>query len=136
MDERTAAAGLLTATAAAKLLKIDATLVRRYCRQGRMKAIRAGRDWLIPRIEAEVFALVVKTYRPGRPKKDREMDELCRRHHLPNDIVITPEEKETIRENIEWFSRLTPSQRFLANQRHLQWAKELNDAGRILRPSA
>ncbi|MBI4178898.1 helix-turn-helix domain-containing protein [bacterium] len=114
MDERTSSDGLLTVRAAAKLLKIDETLVRRYCRQGRLRVIRAGRDWLIPRIEAEVFALVVKTYRPGRPRKDREMGELCRRHRLPNDIVTTPEEKETIRENIAWFAALTPGQRLAA----------------------
>ncbi len=136
MDEQTAADGLLTVRAAAKLLKIDATLVRRYCRQGRLKVRRVGRDWLIPRIEAEVFALVVKTYRPGRPKKDREMEELCRRHRLPNDIVVTPEEKAAIRENVEWFAGLTPGQRFHANERHIQSARELKHAGRILRPAA
>lgn len=121
MNEQTALSDLLTVPATAKILKIDPTLVRRYCRQGRMKAIRAGRDWLIPRIEAEVFALVVKTYRPGRPKKDREMEELCRRHRLPNDIVITPEERETIRENIEWFAGLTPGQRLAAIDRTNQF---------------
>lgn len=137
MDDRTKPLDQFwTAPKAAKLLKIDATLVRRYCRQGRLKAVRVGRDWLIPRIEAEVFALVVKTHRPGRPKKDREMEELCRRHNLPNDIKITPEERVAIRENIEWFLRLTPSQRFRANELHIQSARELRHAGRILRPAA
>lgn len=135
-DQRAPAAGLLTVPKAAKILKIDATLVRRYCRQGRLKAVRVGRDWLIPRLEVEVFALVVKTHRPGRPKKDREMEALCRRYRLPNDIRITPEEREAIRENIEWFLRLTPSQRFRANEVHIQSAGELRNAGRILRPAA
>ena len=43
---------------AAARLGIDASLVRRYCRQGRIKATRPVRDWLIEesemaRLEAE-----------------------------------------------------------------------------------
>lgn len=115
-----------TVAQAAKLLKVHPTRVRQYCREGRITGARiVGRDWLIPKIDVEVFALQHKTYRAGRPKIDREMLEICRRYKLPNDIVITPEEKEAIDENIECFLRLTPAQRQAANDRVLSFDRRI-----------
>ena len=130
MDDEKPPDDLWTVPRAAKFLKIDPTLVRRYCRQGRLKARRAGRDWLVSRIEVEGFALVLKTHRPGRPKKDKEMEALCRRYRLPNDIRITPEERESIRENIAWFARLTPDRRWSATEEANRFDEELRHAGR------
>ena len=124
---------LVSVSEAAKLLKLHPTLVRRYCRQRRFSgARRMGRAWLLPKVDVEVFALVLKTLRPGRPKRDRVMDELCRRHGLPNDIRVTPEEREAINENLDWFLKLTPDERMRANERSMKWTEQLRRAGRTI----
>ncbi len=41
---------------AADVLRIDASLVTRYCRQGRIPAIPVGRQWLIEESGLEKFS--------------------------------------------------------------------------------
>ena len=120
---------LMSVSQASKILKIHPTLVRRYCHQRRIGARRVGRAWLLPKVDVEVFALVLKTLRPGRPKRDRQMDALCRRYGLPNDIRVSPEEREAINENLDWFLKLTPDERMRANERSMKWAGQLRRAG-------
>lgn len=56
---------LLTVNQVAERLERDPSLIRAYCRQGRIRAERHGRDWLI---EESAVAKFEKTRRgPGRP---------------------------------------------------------------------
>ena len=57
---------LLTTTQAADWLGITESLVRRYCRDGRLEAIKLGRDWFIVESDLEQFA--AKPRKVGRPK--------------------------------------------------------------------
>ena len=45
----------LTTTEAAEILGIRDTMVRRYCRAGKLIAQKVGRDWLIPKKSVESF---------------------------------------------------------------------------------
>jgi excisionase family DNA binding protein len=59
-------AGMMTTTQAAAVIGTTQATVRVWCNEDRFKgAIKAGRDWLIPKDE-------VKTFKPrprGRPRK-------------------------------------------------------------------
>lgn len=59
---------LITAQQAAAMLGIDETLVRRYCRVGRIKADKFGRAWMIAREDVEEFAQVPRKVGP-KPKE-------------------------------------------------------------------
>jgi excisionase family DNA binding protein len=52
---------------AAALAGIDAAAIRAACREGRLKATKIGRDWLIERADAEAFAASER--KPGRKPK-------------------------------------------------------------------
>lgn len=56
----------MTVEEAAKLIGITPSLVRRYCRAGRILAERQGRDWWIEEWEARRFAAIKRA--PGRKK--------------------------------------------------------------------
>jgi excisionase family DNA binding protein len=55
----------LTAAEVAARLGIDSSLVSRYCSQGRLRAEKPGRDWLIDPVSVEEFER--ERRRPGRP---------------------------------------------------------------------
>ena len=57
---------LLTTTQAADWLGITESLVRRYCRDGRLRGQKLARDWLIEKDDLEQFAQ--KPRKVGRPK--------------------------------------------------------------------
>ena len=57
---------LLTTTQAADWLGVTESLVRRYCRDGRLEATKLGRDWFIVESDLEHFAQ--KPRKVGRPK--------------------------------------------------------------------
>ncbi len=60
----------LTSAEAAERLGIDCSLVRAYCRQGRIKAERQGRDWLI---QEQALVQFERTRRGrGRPRLARD----------------------------------------------------------------
>ena len=64
---------MLSTTEAARLLSLDRTSISRYCRQERIKAIKAGRDWRITEEEIERFR---DAPRPtGRPRKENRAPE-------------------------------------------------------------
>jgi excisionase family DNA binding protein len=52
--------------AAAARLGIHPSLVRLWAKQGRLKAQKIGRDWLIEETDIERLAAIER--RPGRPK--------------------------------------------------------------------
>ena len=57
---------LLSVAQAAEELGVTRRMVNQYCRNGRLKAQRVGRDWVIFRADLDAFA---KRARPvGRPK--------------------------------------------------------------------
>lgn len=45
----------MTTEEAAKYLGIDESMVRRYCRQEKISAIKVGRDWLIEKAALDSF---------------------------------------------------------------------------------
>lgn len=55
MSVATTIKNLFNATEAAKYLGIDASLVRRYCRDGRIKAQLFGVDWAITKTDLDAF---------------------------------------------------------------------------------
>jgi excisionase family DNA binding protein len=57
---------LLTVPEAAIRLTLSAVWVRRLCQQGRIQAMKAGRDWLIPEDALDEF----KPRKVGRPPKN------------------------------------------------------------------
>ena len=59
---------MLSVKQAAEQLGITPPLVRRYCEQGRIKAEKVGRDWVITQAALNSFARKVR--RVGRPKRD------------------------------------------------------------------
>ena len=64
---------LLTTAQAADRLNISESLVRRYCRDGRLKAQRIGRDWLIEESDLDQFQQKPrKAGRPPKPKPDQD----------------------------------------------------------------
>lgn len=56
---------LLGIAEAAAQLGIDATLVRRYCRTGRIMAQQIGRAWVLTQEALDAFAAIPR--RVGRP---------------------------------------------------------------------
>ena len=60
--------GYVNSAQAAIILKLDESLVRRYCRQKKLEGFRAGKNWVISRTEITRFRRV-KRHR-GRPKAD------------------------------------------------------------------
>jgi excisionase family DNA binding protein len=56
---------LLTTTQAAEILKVTSIRVRAMIRDGRLKAEKMGRDYIIKESDLEL----VKDRRPGRPSK-------------------------------------------------------------------
>jgi excisionase family DNA binding protein len=64
--------GIINTQAAAKRLGISAITLRLYIRQGRIKAVRLGRDYVIE--EADLAPLLVRP-RAGRPRKGKGSDE-------------------------------------------------------------
>lgn len=57
---------LLTPDEAAAILGRDVSLVRRYCREGRIRAVKPGRDWLISKDALQEFAKEPRY--PGNPE--------------------------------------------------------------------
>lgn len=55
----------LTVREVATRLGIDTSLVARYCAEGRLRAEKPGRDWLIEPESVDEFEL--ERRRPGRP---------------------------------------------------------------------
>lgn len=56
---------IVTISEAAKILGIVPERVRLFMNQGRLRAIKAGRDWVTTRAEVEAFAKIDR--RPGKP---------------------------------------------------------------------
>lgn len=60
---------MLSVKQVADQLNVTPALVRRYCEQGRLKAEKVGRDWVID--QKAVNAFVRKPRNVGRPKGAR-----------------------------------------------------------------
>jgi len=58
---------LLTVTQAAAQLGLDPSLVRRYCRTGRIAAQQVGRAWVLTQEALDAFAATLR--KVGRPAK-------------------------------------------------------------------
>ncbi len=58
---------MLTANAAAKILKVSARRVRALIKAERLPAQKVGRDWVILEPDLEL----VRVRKPGRPKKQK-----------------------------------------------------------------
>ena len=56
----------LTTAQAAEQLRLTVSMVRRYCRDGRLPAQKVGRDWLIRNEDLEQFKAIPR--KVGRPK--------------------------------------------------------------------
>ena len=61
----------VTVTEAAEIVGLSIPLVRKYCREGKIKAWRQGTTnmWLIFRDDLEAFMEGRKSTKPGRPSK-------------------------------------------------------------------
>ena len=74
----------LTTAQAARRLGLSQVMVAVYCRTGRIRATRPGRDWLIPEAEVERFAAIPrplgwkKGRLRGRSSQDRQTAHLER----------------------------------------------------------
>jgi excisionase family DNA binding protein len=55
---------VVTAPEVARIFGVSEAVVRLWCRQGKLKARKAGRDWLIPQTELEAL----KTKKAPNPK--------------------------------------------------------------------
>ena len=64
-------APLIGTAEAARRLRCSADVVRLYCRQGRIKAVNIGRQWLIAPAEVRRFAKIPrkKGWPLGKPRK-------------------------------------------------------------------
>lgn len=60
---------MLSTKQAASQLGITQQLVRRYCEQGRIKAEKVGRDWVMTQAALDSFSR--KPRKTGRPKRDK-----------------------------------------------------------------
>ena len=56
---------LLTTNEAAVQLGLDPSLIRRYCREGRIEAQQVGRDWVIEQEALDTFAEIPR--KVGKP---------------------------------------------------------------------
>jgi excisionase family DNA binding protein len=59
---------MLTTTQAAAILKIAARTVKDYCADGRLQAVKYGRDWLIEETEVKRYQ---RERRPRGPQPKR-----------------------------------------------------------------
>lgn len=66
-----------TVAEAAEMIGVDPSVVRRQIKAGKIEAIRRGRDWFIPRVEAERYRDSER--RPGRPRSAGQQVVLKRR---------------------------------------------------------
>lgn len=63
MDVATTLKTAYTTVEAAEYLGMDGSLIRRYCRKGKLRAIKVGRDWLIEKKALDQF----EPNPPGNP---------------------------------------------------------------------
>jgi excisionase family DNA binding protein len=59
----------ITAAEAARILGLSPQQVRTHAREGRLKAVRVGRDWLFARTDVESFTPAPRGWKKGRKRK-------------------------------------------------------------------
>ncbi len=62
--------GMMDITDAVDALGLCGSLISRYCSEGRIRAYRAGRNWVIPEEEVRRFAKIER--RRGNPHRGKK----------------------------------------------------------------
>lgn len=72
---------MLTTKQAGSRLDLDPRTIKRYCREGKLKCEKIGRDWLIPEAEIERYERERKP--KGRPRAIRRLIDTAKQERRP-----------------------------------------------------